>query len=592
MKLSKIYSNKLDFKPITFNEGFNVIYGDIDNKIDEKTNKVQEHNLGKTSLVYLIDFLLLKGVDKKSIFKKYQEKFTDWVFFLEIKLNSGEYLTIRRAINPNGKIAFKKHLSKRQDFTKEEYWDYKDLSITSKDNNKNPKAILNSEYLKFDVGTQFNYRKFLSYLLRTQNDYRDVFKLEKFGGMDGDWKPALFTLLGFDSTSVIEKYELDSEIKEDRRYIGKLQNKHEDSEVYKIKGAIEAKEQEKLEIQKEMDVFDFYKKEKHINFDLVTKIENQISNLNKARYVLDHNIEKIRQSLDSKNKPSVQINEIKKLYEEAKIYFPKNLSKDYNEVLNFSLQITKEREKYLKEELKELEDKHKEISIQLQELNKKRGGMLSLLKEEDTFKKYKKYQEDLVKIEGEIYNYKLKLEGAQTIGQYQESIEKAKEKIKQYSDSIKKEIDKENPHYQEIKRIFREIYKKTFEFTAILIVEPNTNGNVNFDTTVLNLTQDLTGKSEGYTSTKILCASFVLAILIHYSSKSFFKFAYHDGIIESWGDNHKIHFIELIRKYCNEYDIQYITSMIKSDIPQDFTITDEEKIRTLSDNNLLFGFSF
>lgn len=103
---------------------------------------------------------------------------------------------------------------------------------------------------------------------------------------------------------------------------------------------------------------------------------------------------------------------------------------------------------------------------------------------------------------------------------------------------------------------------------------------------------ELTGKGDCYTSTKILCASFVLAILIHYSTKSLFRFAYHDGILESWGDNQKIYFIELIRSYCKEFDIQYVISLIKSDIPRNFKIEDQEIIRTLSGDNRLFGFQF
>ena len=116
MKLSKIYANNQKFKPIIFNEGFNVIFANIDNEINQDTGKVQEHNLGKTSLVYLIDFLLLKGVDKNNLFgkPKNKENFSDWVFFLEIKLNNGEYLTIRRAVNPSTKTSFKKHFSKHQ----------------------------------------------------------------------------------------------------------------------------------------------------------------------------------------------------------------------------------------------------------------------------------------------------------------------------------------------------------------------------------------------------------------------------------------------------------------------------------------------
>ena len=299
-----------------------------------------------------------------------------------------------------------------------------------------------------------------------------------------------------------------------------------------------------------------------------------------------------RHYLDSKNKPSLQIDEIKKLYEEAKIFFPDNLVKDYQEVVDFTSQITTEREKYLKDELVELKEAHNKKTERLKQLNKERGQMLSVLKEKDTFKKYKKYQEDLVRIENEIYSYQAKMEGIETIDNYQKSINATREKIKEYSQSIEEEINKDNADYQKIKVIFQEIYKKTFEFTSLLVVAPNEKGNVEFETDVLNKSQNLTGKGDGYTSTKILCASFVLAILIHYSPKSFFRFAYHDGILESWGDNHKIHFIELIRSYCEEFGIQYVISLIKSDIPRNFKIEDQEIIRTLSDDDLLFGFQF
>ena len=257
-----------------------------------------------------------------------------------------------------------------------------------------------------------------------------------------------------------------------------------------------------------------------------------------------------------------------------------------------SSQITKEREKYLREEFKELTDKQKKAVAKLKELNKKRSKILSVLKEKDTFVKYKKYQEDLIKIENEIFSYQQKLEGAKTIENYEKSIEETRSNIREIATLIKIEIDKSNKNYQEIKRLFQDIYKTTFEYTALLVVEPNNAGNVNFETTILNKSYDLTGQGDGYTSTKILCASFVLSILIHYSSKSYFKFAYHDGILESWGDNQKISFINLIGDYCKQYDIQYIVSLIKSDIPQNFSFQSGEIIRTLGKDDKLFGIEF
>jgi uncharacterized protein YydD (DUF2326 family) len=95
MKLSQLYANK-SFKNIVFNDGLNLVLAKVTKKLD--LNK-DSHNLGKTTLIAVIDFMLLKEVKEEHIFKKYQEKFSGYEFFLEILLNSGEYLTIKRAVD-------------------------------------------------------------------------------------------------------------------------------------------------------------------------------------------------------------------------------------------------------------------------------------------------------------------------------------------------------------------------------------------------------------------------------------------------------------------------------------------------------------
>jgi len=591
MKLSKLYSDSEKFKPIIFNEGVNVIFGDVEDEIDEVTGKVREHNLGKTSLVFLIDFMLLKRVDKNNFFGKYGDLFSDWTFYLEIKLNDGKYLTIKRAINPNTKISFKEHFSKDQDFIEETNWDYEDLLLNAKNEDENPKCILNNEYFKFDIVPDFDYRSFLPYLLRTQHDYKNVFLLtESYSHKTR--KPLLFSLLGFDKSILQRKYDLDEEIKEEKKQIKKIRSEGSTDEVYKIKAAIEAKKAERDELKSKIDAFNFYQKEQKINFRLVKEVESEISILNKDLYSLDYNIEQIHKSLDTQNSPSIKVEDIEKLFNEVQVFFPESLTKEYNDVLNFSTQITKERNKYLKEELVQLNEKKGKVKKRLEELDTERSQSLSTLQEKDTFAKYKKYQEDLINIESEIYHFSESLKNAKTIENLEASLEGTKDDIKKISASIKSEIDGDSHEYKAIRLAFQNIYRTVFEYTALLIVEPNTKGNVNFETSVLNQSKDITGKGDGYTSTKVLCASFVLAVLKYYSINSFHRFVYHDGVIESWGDNHKIEFIKLIRKYSKEHDIQYTFSLIKSDLPRNFELKENEIIRTLSKKDLLFGVEF
>ncbi|MBA3241378.1 MAG: hypothetical protein H0T60_09170, partial [Acidobacteria bacterium] len=71
------------------------------------------------------------------------------------------------------------------------------------------KDVLNG-WLAFDAFPGWDYRKGLSYFLRTQNDYRDVFRVEKFQrSADIFWKPYMADLLGLPGDMILAKYESD-----------------------------------------------------------------------------------------------------------------------------------------------------------------------------------------------------------------------------------------------------------------------------------------------------------------------------------------------------------------------------------------------
>ena len=139
MKLSKLYTNKNSFKNIKFNlNGLNVIYADVTTKLDETKNS---HNLGKSLLIELIDFLLMKNISspKDHFFKKAtnsegEKIFEDYVFYLELLLDSGRYLTIRRTVEQISKASFKIHLERTEAYAPPLDWDYENQPFkTSKE---------------------------------------------------------------------------------------------------------------------------------------------------------------------------------------------------------------------------------------------------------------------------------------------------------------------------------------------------------------------------------------------------------------------------------------------------------------------------
>ncbi len=201
MKLSKLYCNQ-QFKNIIFNTqqgGLNAILAEVKDKSIGKN----QHNLGKSKLVELIDFLLLKGIDKKGAF---WTAINDYEFYLEVLLNNGKYLTIKRSITNNTKICFRLDEITSSEFIFYADWDYVNIPL-----DKAKEKLNELMDLDFCKNAGYSYRSVVGYSLRGQNDYdrqrQSIFQLTKFKGKDKDWKPVLFALLGFDGNLLRKKYD-------------------------------------------------------------------------------------------------------------------------------------------------------------------------------------------------------------------------------------------------------------------------------------------------------------------------------------------------------------------------------------------------
>jgi uncharacterized protein YydD (DUF2326 family) len=560
MKFSKIYSNKnAQFHNIEFYEGLNVVLAEITDK--SKTEK-DTHNLGKTLLISIIDFLLLKNIRQRSKFFLTKGGFEEQVFFAEIKLNSGKYIIIRRDVDNPTKISFKINEYKLDGFQTQLNWDEENLPLDK------AKKKLN-EYLGFDVLPAWDYRKSVTYFLRTQNDFRDVFKLDKFKGRDKDWKPFMFDVLGFNGAVIRQKYDLEDEKKESGKKIETLQQEADINieERDKITGLLDIKTDDKKKIEEKIDKFNFYENDKAINKELVEDIDSRIQLLNTKRYSHSFEIKKIESSL-SANQDTINLNKLKSLYKDVEIYFPDKLVHSYEMLLDFRKTITEERNKVLHENLKKIKKEFAVLDKELKELEVQKEGRLAYLTEKDSYLKFKETQKQLAKIEADIIRLKDKLEVIDRTSLFVRDIETKQSDI---DDKIKEMhvLIGEQKH-SEIRKIFNYIIKEILSTNALLSLKQNQHGNVEFEANIQN-PMDLTITEEDYGNTyrKLLCIAFDLSILIHYANKSFYRFVYHDGALEALDDRKKIKFLSLIRRMCSEYDLQYILTLIDSDLPKD-----------------------
>lgn len=593
MKLSQLYTNRSSFKNIKFNlNGLNVIYADVTTQLDETKNS---HNLGKSLLIELIDFLLMKSISPKDHFfytatdSQGEQVFEDYIFYLELLLDSGKYLTIRRAVEQSSKASFKINLERTQNFTPPLDWDFENKPF------KTSKELL-ANYLSFPFfrDKSYDFRKSITYTMRGQRDYADIYRLTKFKGKDINWKPFIFDFLGFNGKLLENKYETESIIKEKEDYAKKIT--HEFSVQVKerdeIIAQINLKKKKLSSIEDKLDKFNFYEKDQELIALGVDDIEVQISNLNALAYKLEYEISNLNKSI--KNKFSFDLKKIEQLFKESELSFPEQLKKEYSDLLSFNHKLTKERNSLLRKTLANKQEKLDSVRATLKSLNDEKENLLSFLQDTSTFQKFKSSQKDLVKLEADFQVLKNKLDIINKLSTIEEQVKDLNKDINKFVDEIKKELSETetNNHYNLIRDYFAEFYKEILGEDAYFSLSLNSQNNVEFKAPeILNeSSKRATSQGKGYTYSKLFCVCFDLAILVAYNNQAYFKYVYHDDVLANEDDGVKTRLITLIKDICKKFDLQYILSTIKSDLPVDYLdniiyFSDEEIILNLHDRN-------
>lgn len=602
MKLSKLYSNKKGFKNIEFNlKGLNIIYADVSTPTDHKKNS---HNLGKTLLSRIIDFLLLKGSPNNRFLASTggTNKFSEYVFYLEIKLNSGFFLTIRRSVRESSKISFSFSNQRTENFIPPQNWDEEELSFAK------AKKLL-SDYLNFDFFEHktYDFRKTINYSLRIQGDYSDIYRLRKFSaGKDRDWKPFMFDLLGFKGSILSQKYDLEKEIENIRKIIHELKvefNLLQDNRDDLV-AQVQLKEERVNELAQQIDRFNFYEQDREMIDRGIQEVEYKISELNTENYSLEYDIKQLEVSI--KNKFAFDLGKVKRIFDETDIYFPNELAHDYNELIIFNRRLTKERNKLLNANLSQKVNRLEEVLAILKQLNLEKEELLSFIQDSSTFVRFKKYQKDLVKHESELLGLKDRLGTTDKIFEKEKTIDSLKTQLEEIVREIKKEYRKteSNERYRLVRKNFSKYFMSIVGEEAYITWNLNSNNNVEFKPPTVRSSDGErkidTSQGQGYTYTKLFCVCFDLAIMISYMDQSFFRFIYHDDVLANEDNGVKHSLLNLVRELSTEYDVQYLLSVIKDDLPVDLDekpiLFDESEIVLIlhdrDPSGTLFGFEF
>ena len=262
------------------------------------------------------------------------------------------------------------------------------------------------------------------------------------------------------------------------------------------------------------------------------------------------------------------LQEVEKVFNEVNIYFAEQLKKSYEQLIEFNTEITSERMKYLTESLAKKEMQIDMVNNRLAELNEERRKKLAFLQEKDSFKKFKSHQSDLIEIEREIADLKGQIDKIDVIKNIKDQLQSLHDDIVEVTDKIHNQVKGGNDNYKDIRLLFNQLLTKIINKKGILSISTNKKGNIEFNAEIADFNKDeITSQGDGNTYRKILCVCFDLALLIHYRHKSFYRFVYHDGSLESLDNRKKLNYLELVEEICAKNDLQIIITMIEDDIP-------------------------
>lgn len=566
MKLSRLYTNRPKlFTPIDFHDGLNVVLAEVKHPKDPEKHS---HCLGKSLLIDIIDFGLLKGIDKTHFFKKRSDLFDEFEFYLEIRTHNGQYVTIKRSVLEPTKINFIKHNEALQDFSDlpDKKWDHSRVPI------EKATLILDS-YVDLTAIKPYSYRKGVSYFLRSQRDYLDVFQLTKYGhGKHVEWKPYLAKVIGLDNELISNKYKIDEKIDmlESKQRELQADAAIKPSEFEKLKASITVKRDEVETKAKSLEQFEFSIQEIELVKETAEAVETEISEVNSQLYNARYDLSQIERGLRDKIKFDLQ--EVIKIFEEAKLTFPKELAKDYESLVKFNQQILKERREHLTERASELKALIASLENANRDLAQKRQNALKIFSGSDSLQKFKELQGQLDKDRANLAIMEEKAEKLNAVLALNQNIRSAKAEKDLLSGIIEKlvvEAQEQISRYRQIGINFSRIIKDVLRRTAVFYIEQNAEGNIEFNTEFTDSDSAApTEEHRGNTFNQLLCIAFDLAVLIAYAKDPFFHFVYHDGGLEQKQSKVKLALLRVIRNSCDVHGIQYLLSALDEDIPR------------------------
>ncbi len=423
-------------------------------------------------------------------------------------------------------------------------------------------------WLDLRILKPYDYRKAITYFLRSQDDWGDELQLRKFmQGKDSTWKPFVAHLFGFSNNIFVRKYELDDQIDAGNQ---KLRDQQAEVQFYlpALMAEISALRQEIEGIGDQLDAFQFDSEERRLMEELVNVVEAEIAAINAELYDVRYDIRQISVALEQQDK--FDLKEITQVFEETKLHFPDALRRKYEELIAFNKKVTHERDVALRSRRKELETRAEKLEARRVKLDADRQRSLSTLRNTDTFAKFKDLQKLLVDRRAQLVYRDEQRKKLELVAETARQVRELERERGRVVDELKVLLARHTPIVESFRAIFNRYCQQVLDHNGLFYFRLNINHNLVYEIGLEEKGQlgKTSSQSDGTSYKKLICALFDLALLKVYENAPFFHFVYHDGVLEALDNRKKEALLKIVREQIAQGKTQYIMTLIDADMPR------------------------
>ncbi len=259
--------------------------------------------------------------------------------------------------------------------------------------------------------------------------------------------------------------------------------------------------------------------------------------------------------------------DLRKLYQEAKIFFSDEVVKRFDQVSQFHRQVAENRKAQLSKELQLARERLRNRRTEIEHLQSQLSQKLALLRSGVAIERVGSLEKDLAGLEGELNDLRQQLPKVREIN---ETRNRLKREIEELVELIGQDVQSREDARKLAVQAFAEVSRHLYDEPGNLILgRSKGSGGLEIDT-------DIVGKKSGGKShMQIFCFDWVIAAAARLRNISP-GFLIHDSHIFDGVDGRQIGLaLDFASKKCVELNIQYIVAMNSDDLQK---IASEEQL--------------